>query len=108
MELYYIFLFRINYLVSLFVQNQTALPVSVFCPCQYLPRFFSVSIEAFKMSAGPLIVDIIVAFILAAGLLYRYGNWQRHHFLVTLAVLISWYFSLLIVFVLPLDVSSVS
>lgn len=58
------------------------------------------------MSAGPLIVDIIVAFILAAGLLYRYGNWQRHHFLVTLAVLISWYFSLLIVFVLPLDVSS--
>ncbi|CAH0391009.1 unnamed protein product [Bemisia tabaci] len=66
----------------------------------YLPK------KAFKMSAGPLIVDIIVAFILAAGLLYRYGNWQRHHFLVTLAVLISWYFSLLIVFVLPLDVSS--
>ncbi|XP_075220777.1 LMBR1 domain-containing protein 2 homolog [Lycorma delicatula] len=58
------------------------------------------------MTSGPLLTDVIVTFCLAAGLLYRYGNWQRHNPLVTVAVLIAWYFSLLIIFVLPLDVSS--
>uniref|UniRef100_A0A1B6CP33 LMBR1 domain-containing protein 2 homolog n=1 Tax=Clastoptera arizonana TaxID=38151 RepID=A0A1B6CP33_9HEMI len=58
------------------------------------------------MTLGTLITDVIVTFLLAAGLLYRYGNWQRHNVLVTIAVLIAWYFSLLIIFVLPLDVSS--
>lgn len=60
------------------------------------------------MTLGPLLTDVVVTFCLAAGLLYRYGNWQRHNVLVTIAVLIAWYFSLLIIFVLPLDVSSVS
>lgn len=58
------------------------------------------------MTLGPLLTDVVVTFCLAAGLLYRYGNWQRHNVLVTIAVLIAWYFSLLIIFVLPLDVSS--
>uniref|UniRef100_A0A1B6KRT3 LMBR1 domain-containing protein 2 homolog n=1 Tax=Graphocephala atropunctata TaxID=36148 RepID=A0A1B6KRT3_9HEMI len=58
------------------------------------------------MTLGPFITDIVLTFCLAAGLLYRYGNWQQHNVLVTLAVLIAWYFSLLIIFVLPLDVSS--
>lgn len=60
------------------------------------------------MGAGPLVADVSIAFLIAACLLYRYGNWFRHHIIVTLAVLMSWYFSFLIIFVLPLDVSAVS
>lgn len=60
------------------------------------------------MSVGPLVTEIVFAFILAASILYRYGNWFRHHIFVTLSVLLAWYFSFLIIFVLPLDVSSVS
>ncbi|RZC42946.1 LMBR1 domain-containing protein 2 -like protein, partial [Asbolus verrucosus] len=38
--------------------------------------------------------------------LFRYGNWFRHHIIVTLIVLLAWYFSFLIIFALPLDVIS--
>ncbi|XP_058791074.1 LMBR1 domain-containing protein 2 homolog [Phymastichus coffea] len=58
------------------------------------------------MSFAPLVTEIILAFCLAATLLYKYGNVFRQHPIVTLSVLIAWYFSLLIIFVLPLDVSS--
>ncbi|CAB0039639.1 unnamed protein product [Trichogramma brassicae] len=58
------------------------------------------------MSIGLLLTEVIVSFCLAATLLYRYGNIFRNHLIVTLSVLIAWYFSLLIIFVLPLDVSS--
>lgn len=60
------------------------------------------------MAIGPLAAEVFIAFCLASCLLYRYGNWFRHHIIVTLAVLIAWYFSFLIIFVLPLDVSAVS
>lgn len=39
-------------------------------------------------------------------MLRRYGDWKKQNAMVILVVLISWYFSLLTVFVLPLDVSS--
>ncbi|KAJ4439657.1 LMBR1 domain-containing protein 2 homolog [Periplaneta americana] len=58
------------------------------------------------MTLGPLLTEVVVTFCLAAGLLYKYGNWLKHHIIVTIAVLIAWYFSFLIIFVLPLDVSS--
>ncbi|XP_014215118.1 LMBR1 domain-containing protein 2 homolog isoform X2 [Copidosoma floridanum] len=58
------------------------------------------------MSLAPLVSEVVVAFCLAATLLYRYGNVFHHHPIVTLSVLVAWYFSLLIIFVLPLDVSS--
>ena len=61
-----------------------------------------------KMSVGPLAVEIACVCCLAAFLLHRYGNWRKQHVLVTLATFISWYFSFMIIFVLPLDVSSVS
>ena len=38
--------------------------------------------------------------------LFRYSDWMRQPALVTLAVLVAWYFSFLIVFVIPLDVSN--
>lgn len=60
------------------------------------------------MSLGPLLVDVILTFCLAAGLIYRYISWKKHHFIVKIAVLTAWYFSFLIIFVLPLDLSSVS
>uniref|UniRef100_A0A6A7G415 LMBR1 domain-containing protein 2 homolog n=2 Tax=Hirondellea gigas TaxID=1518452 RepID=A0A6A7G415_9CRUS len=58
------------------------------------------------MSMGPMTFAIVLTFFVAAAVLYRYGNWYRHHIVVTVAVLIAWYFSMLIVFVLPLDVSN--
>ncbi|KAJ3642157.1 hypothetical protein Zmor_024966 [Zophobas morio] len=58
------------------------------------------------MNYGPLISKILLSFILAATVLYRYGNWFRHHIIVTLIVLLAWYFSFLIIFALPLDVIS--
>ncbi|XP_072757646.1 LMBR1 domain-containing protein 2 homolog [Anoplolepis gracilipes] len=58
------------------------------------------------MVLGAFLTEIIVAFLLAATLLFKYGNVFRHHIIVTISVLIAWYFSLLIIFILPLDVSS--
>lgn len=58
-----------------------------------------------NMSAGPLVVETIVTFCLAALLLNKYGNWRRQHVIVSISVLIAWYFSFLIAFILPLDVS---
>ena len=60
------------------------------------------------MSVGPLIIEIFVTFAIASIVLHRYGNWYHHHIIVTLSVLIAWYFSMLIVFILPLDISNVS
>lgn len=60
------------------------------------------------MSYTPIISKILLSFLLTSTVLYRYGNWFRHHIIVTLTVLIAWYFSFLIVFALPLDVISVS
>lgn len=59
------------------------------------------------MVLGAFLTEIIVAFLLAGTLLFKYGNVFRHHIIVTISVLIAWYFSLLIIFILPLDVSSV-
>ncbi|KAK9512147.1 hypothetical protein O3M35_000633 [Rhynocoris fuscipes] len=58
------------------------------------------------MSAGPLITEVVVTFCLASFILYKYGDIRKQNALVTFAVLIAWYFSFLIIFVLPLDVSS--
>ncbi|XP_034824985.1 LMBR1 domain-containing protein 2 homolog isoform X1 [Maniola hyperantus] len=52
------------------------------------------------------IIEIISAFVLAATLLYRYGDCYRNHILVTMSVLTAWYFSFVIMFILPLDISS--
>lgn len=60
------------------------------------------------MAAGPLITEITATFFIAACILYRYGDWFRHHIIVTFSVLLAWYFSFLIIFILPLDVTSVS
>lgn len=54
-----------------------------------------------------LLFEIVVVFIITALLLHKYGDWKRQNAMIILVVLISWYFSLLTVFVLPLDIASV-
>lgn len=54
-----------------------------------------------------LAFGVFAALIIASTALYRYGNIQRQHPLVTFSVLIAWSFSFLIVFTIPLDVTSV-
>lgn len=58
------------------------------------------------MSAGPFAVEFIVVFIATLLILHQYGNLRKQHFLVSLAVFTSWFFSFLIIFILPLDVSN--
>ncbi|CAH1775347.1 unnamed protein product [Owenia fusiformis] len=58
------------------------------------------------MTVAPLTVEIAVVCVASAFLLHRYGNWRKQHFLVTLGTFIAWYFSFMIIFILPLDVSS--
>ncbi|ESO94505.1 hypothetical protein LOTGIDRAFT_189226 [Lottia gigantea] len=58
------------------------------------------------MSAGPLVVEIICTCLLAAIVLHRYGDLRKQHVLVTLTTFIAWYFSFMIIFILPMDVSS--
>lgn len=56
--------------------------------------------------AFSLLLEIVVVFLFSATLLHRYGDWKKQNAMIILVVLISWYFSLLTVFVLPLDISS--
>ncbi|XP_053602977.1 LMBR1 domain-containing protein 2 homolog isoform X2 [Plodia interpunctella] len=51
------------------------------------------------------VIELIAAFILASTLLYRYGDCYRNHIIVTVSVLIAWYFSFVIMFILPLDIT---
>lgn len=60
------------------------------------------------MTVGIFSAEVICAFVLTTVLLNRYGNWKTQNIVVTSAVLIAWYFSLLIIFVLPIDISLVS
>ena len=60
------------------------------------------------MALWPLTFEIIITFLLSAGLLYRYSNWVVHNVIVTVSVFIAWFFSFLVIFILPLDISSVS
>ena len=74
--------------------------------------FFSFLLIAYTsigiMSAGPLVVEIICTCLLAAYVLHRYSDVRKQRALVTLTTFIAWYFSFMIIFILPLDVSSVS
>ncbi|XP_065095820.1 LMBR1 domain-containing protein 2 homolog [Ochlerotatus camptorhynchus] len=53
-----------------------------------------------------LVFSICLALLLASISLYRYGCVQRQHPIVTFSVLTAWSFSFLIVFTIPLDVTS--
>ncbi|XP_068461265.1 G-protein coupled receptor-associated protein LMBRD2B-like [Clinocottus analis] len=58
------------------------------------------------MSGAALAVVVVVVFLLALYLLQRYGDLRRQQRMVLLGTLLSWYLCFLIVFILPLDVST--
>ena len=58
------------------------------------------------MAAGTFAFDVISCLLVSGFLLYSYGDWFRQRLAVTLAVLTAWYFSFLIVVVLPIDISA--
>ncbi|XP_070820709.1 G-protein coupled receptor-associated protein LMBRD2B-like isoform X1 [Chaetodon trifascialis] len=58
------------------------------------------------MSGAVLGVVVVVVFLLALFLLQRYGDLQKQQRMVLLGTLLSWYLCFLIVFILPLDVST--
>lgn len=58
------------------------------------------------MAAAFFAVGTVATFCLCLATLQRYSNWKKNRLCVQLAVLIAWYVSFLIVFALPLDISS--
>jgi hypothetical protein len=60
------------------------------------------------MSVAPFTAEVVLVCLVTLYVLHQYGNLRKQHYIVTGAVFISWFFSFLIIFVLPLDVSSVS
>lgn len=59
------------------------------------------------MSGAALGIEIVVVFFLALIILHRYGDFKKQHKLVIVATLLAWYLCFLIVFILPLDVTTV-
>ncbi|CAG9536789.1 unnamed protein product [Cercopithifilaria johnstoni] len=57
------------------------------------------------MSAGLLVVEVSAVFFLTLLLLDKYGSWRRQHFIVTILTFIGWFFSFIIIFILPLDIA---
>ncbi|XP_054154201.1 G-protein coupled receptor-associated protein LMBRD2-like [Oppia nitens] len=58
------------------------------------------------MAFWPLTIEIIVTFLLSSYLLNRFGNWLDQNIVTTVSVFISWFFSFLVIFILPLDIST--
>ncbi|XP_035382396.1 G-protein coupled receptor-associated protein LMBRD2a isoform X1 [Electrophorus electricus] len=58
------------------------------------------------MSGLALGVEVVVAFLLALFLLHRYGDFRRQQRMVLFATLLAWFLCFLIVFTIPLDVST--
>ena len=55
-----------------------------------------------------IIIEFLLALVLAVYLLYQYGDIKRQNPFVTVCTLIIWFMSFVIIFLLPVDVSSVS
>ncbi|XP_045141002.1 G-protein coupled receptor-associated protein LMBRD2 isoform X5 [Echinops telfairi] len=58
------------------------------------------------MSGAALGLEIVFVFFLALFLLHRYGDFKKQHRLVIIGTLLAWYLCFLIIFILPLDVST--
>ncbi|KAL5251562.1 hypothetical protein ACHWQZ_G017060 [Mnemiopsis leidyi] len=57
------------------------------------------------MGFGLFAVELLAVFLLVCLLLHRHGNIRTLHPAVTVSVLVTWWFSFVIVFVVPMDVS---
>uniref|UniRef100_A0A4W5PM90 LMBR1 domain containing 2b n=1 Tax=Hucho hucho TaxID=62062 RepID=A0A4W5PM90_9TELE len=59
------------------------------------------------MSGAALGIEIVVVFFLALFLLHRYADFRKQQRMVLFGTLLAWYLCFLIVFILPLDISTV-
>ncbi len=59
------------------------------------------------MSALPLATEIVGLFLVVLYLLYTYSDFRQQNKITLVAVFIAWYFSFMIVFLLPMDISLV-
>lgn len=57
------------------------------------------------MSAAPMVVEVISLFFLVLFILHKYADFRKQNKLVLIATFISWYFSFMIIVLLPLDIS---
>ncbi|KAK0416236.1 hypothetical protein QR680_012366 [Steinernema hermaphroditum] len=57
------------------------------------------------MSASALVAPLVIVFLLVLALLNKYGNFRKQTVLVSVSTFVGWYFSFLIIFILPLDIS---
>ncbi len=60
------------------------------------------------MSSLPIIVEVIGLFFLVLYLLHKYSDYRKQNIFTLIATFIAWYFSFLIIILLPLDISLVS
>ncbi|KAJ8260886.1 hypothetical protein COCON_G00166090 [Conger conger] len=69
-------------------------------------RVYARGLQRGRMSGAALGIEIVVVFFLALFLLHRYGDFRRQQRMVLFGTLLAWYLCFLIVFILPLDVST--
>lgn len=60
------------------------------------------------MSAAPIIVEVSGLFFLVLYLLHKYADFRRQNVFTLIGTFIAWYFSFMIIVLLPLDISLVS
>lgn len=59
------------------------------------------------MSGIPLAVEIISLFFIVLFFLHNYADFRRQNRIILLATFVAWYFSIMIVILLPMDISLV-
>ena len=57
------------------------------------------------MSAAPLVLEIVSLFLIVLYLLHKYSDFRQQNKITLTAVFIAWYFSFMIIFLLPMDIS---
>ena len=60
------------------------------------------------MAQLPISIYVFSSFAVSLLLLHRYANWKRLPLLLTVAVFIAWFFALLGIAILPVDISNVN
>lgn len=57
-------------------------------------------------SSVPIIIEILACFLLSTSLLHRYSDMVNHNIIIVVGVFISWFFSFMVIFLLPVDLTS--
>ena len=89
---------------------ELAIALSVVCRASSSSQRACIRKKMISQAFAPVVltVESVILFVLAFYLLYRYGDIKRQNVFVTVLTLCIWFLSFFIVFLLPIDVSSVS